>query len=450
MDCREISEIMITGEVKVKPNQPINDVIIVQYNGTSIYVTNGEFSFEAAPRAGRVVFTVVSSETLPRLVTLNVEDGLSHIFVEVSLVRRPVPKEVDATRGGELEVNSPGDLPSAVQVDIPPKAFVYESGTAVHGTVKVYLWYADPRDMESLESAAGEFTYEDEEGETRLLQTFGVVTVLAEDSKGTQVFLREKVKLKFNTTALGIENDNGKPDALLWVIDATSGQWKQSGALAYPRSSRRRKRGTNDNNGAEGETEIPRNVPYVNCDRPFLRGQLCSIAVYVYYGGDFSVPMSGQCVSAFMVENGRFIGRTSGTTDQNGKACLLVACGLQHIIRLDSEEGVIVHTTHYLPKGFSFVNRSDGFEINATRPTSRQANLDGPVFLGSRWNSLCRSSNSSTFHFKLAKPMVLTPSLHDSLHAVETLPGRRISWFPGMSSERKACALQMTIMVRMR
>ena len=203
------------------------------------------------------------------------------------------------------------------------------------------------------------------------------MTLFVEDSNGDPVYVRGNVKLKFDTEALGIEDDGeGKPDALLWVIDPAIGQWKKSGAMTNTGSKRRRKRAPN---AAEGETVIPRYVPYVNCDRPFLRGRLCSVVVYVFYGAEFSVPLSGERVSAFMIENGRFIGRTSGYTDASGKVCLLVAFGVEHIVKLESREGVLVHPTQHLPEGFLVVNRTDGFSFNATAPADRQHNAAGPV-----------------------------------------------------------------------
>ena len=378
-ECSEITEIVVTVRVNA---ENIDDVIIV-YGKDTLDGDDGMFSFEATPLAGRVVFTVTSFVTyMPRLVTLDVVDGLSQMFVEVSLVPRPDPKAIEAAEGGNLDVPSAGGLASVASVQVPPDAFVTEDSTLVAGTVNVYVSYADPRNETSLESAPAEFSYEDEEGETRLLQTFGVLTLFAEDNNGDPVYVRGNVTLKFDTVALGIENDGeGKPNALLWVIDPAIGHWKKSGAMTNTGSQRRRKRATNT---AEGETVIPRYVPYVNCDRPFLRGRLCSVVVYVFYGAEFSVPLSGERVSAFMIENGRFIGRTSGYTDPNGKACLLVACGLEHIVKLESREGVLVHPTHHLPEGFLVVNRTDGFSFNATVPTDRQHIAAGPVLRYSR------------------------------------------------------------------
>lgn len=167
----------------------------------------------------------------------------------------------------------------------------------------------------------------------------------------------------------------------------------------------------------------------------------------MYYGGEFSIPLQGERVTVFIKENGRFIGRTLGYTDQNGKACLLVGCGLQHIVRILSLEWVIVHPTHYLSAGFAFTNRVDGFEFTATTPATQVSNVKGPVFRYRAWRSRCNSANSSAYHFILAKPPV-RPSLYGSLNAVEMRPGFVKSWFPNPPAKREVCVLQVGLTVR--
>ena len=170
-----------------------------------------------------------------------------------------------------------------------------------------------------------------------------IITLLTEDTNDNDVVLSGKATMRFDAYALGI----GRGESVfLWNVEASRGEWQKSGTLTYTGSRRRRRHVTSPGGSVEGETEMPPNVPYLNCDRPVLRGRLCSVAVFVSYGGDFSIPLQAERVSAFIRENGLFIGRTSGYTDQNGKACLLVASGLQHIVTLESASRLTVHPTH--------------------------------------------------------------------------------------------------------
>ena len=404
-------------------------------------VVNNQFSFEAEQRAGRFLFQVKSKTFMPQLVTLDVSEGVTDMYVEVTIVPKSTPDIVNAATGGQVKVDTPG-LPSAVSITIKPNSFQDKNGNPVSGNVNIYTSFADPRKSDGLDAAPGQFTFEDSEGETRLLKTFGVVTLLAEDTNGNEVFLSGKAILKIDASALGIKRGES---VFLWSIEASSGEWQKSGTLTYTGSRRRRRQAPTPGGSYEGETEIPPNVPYLNCDATILRGRLCSIAVYVYYGGDFSIPLPGERVTAFIKEDGLFIGRTSGFTNKNGKACLLVGYGLQHIVRLESIQGVIVHPTHFLPAGFEFTNRVDGFAFTATTPTTQDEYIDGPVFGGRTLT--CHYASIKAYHFILAKPTI-RPSLYGSLSAVEMRPGRDLSWYPNSPADRDVCVLQVQMRVR--
>ena len=407
--------------------------VYVLYDDVTYNVTNSQFLFEATPQAGHVVFQVKSSAFMPQLVTLDVSEGVSQIYIEVSLVVRPNPDVIDVATGAELNVTTPG-MSSAVSVTIPYDSFQDKNGDPVSGNVNVFLSFSDPRQSDGLDSAPGQFTFQDSEGETRLLKTFGVVTLMAEDMSGNEVYLSGKATLKFDAEALGIEVGES---VFLWSIDSASGQWQKSGELTYSGSLRRRRRQTIISNTLNGETEIPRRRPFINIDI-YIPTPVCYVFVYVYYGGDFSVPMSGERVNAYTIENGRFIGSTSAISDQNGRACLLVACGLKHIVKLFSRGGIIVHSTHSLPDVFPFNNTVNGFEFTATPPANEVDSVNGPVFRSESRTDSCRAYNSSAFFMLSVLPT--RPYLYGSLNA-----GNR--WFPDPPAKWQACAFLVILNV---
>ena len=443
-ECKSDNTVTVSGIVKSGDASVLVPTTGLQITQDTVQyrVINSQFSFEAMPRAGKILFHVKSSIFMAQLVTLDISEGVTAMYVEVTLVPKPSPDIVDVATGGQVNVDTPG-LPSAVSINIAPSSFQDTNGNPVLGRVKIYTTFADPRKSDGIANAPGQFTFEDSEGVTRHLKTFGVITLMAEDTTGNDVFLSGKASIEIDADALGVETGES---VALWSIDGSSGAWRKSETLTYTGSRRRRRQVAISGNSVAGETEIPPNLPYLNCDRPFLRGRLCSIAVFVYYGGDFSIPLEGERVSAFIKENGLFIGRTSGFSDQNGKACLLVVCGLQHIVRLESVNGVTVHPTHHLPFGFAVTNTVDGFEFTATSPATQVDNVNGPVFKYRAWRSICSSSNSSTYHFSLAKPPV-RPSLYGSLNAVEMRPGFDLSWFPNPPAGREVCVVQVGIKV---
>ena len=442
VECVNVYHVMVTGVVSAG-GAPTSQVYIFVNNRARTNVpeyTLSSFSFEATPSTGRIVFQVVSFAFMPQLVTLDVAEGVTEIYAEIILQSKGVANVIDPGVGGQIDVVTPG-MSSAVSVNIPSNSFQDKNGDDIFGDVYVYLSFSDPRLLDGLSGAPGQFSFEDSEGETRFLETRGVITMKAEDVGGNGIFLSGDVTLTFDADALGIESTDSFS---LWSIDGATGDWKMSGGLEYSGSQRRRRQATNNNtaNTVVGLTELPPNVPYLNCDRTILRGRLCSVSVYVYYTDDFVVPLQGERVAAFMIENGLFIGQTQMHTDASGKACILVACGLKHIIRIESHQGVIVHQTHHLPGGFGFTNRPDGFEFVANVGDS----VRGPVFVNSRYNRGCYDKDSTAYHFKLARPE-LRPSLYGSLDAVEMRPGFDLSWYLKPAPNRQMCALQVVILV---
>ena len=443
-ECANDDRVMVNGAVKAG-GAATNTAYVMKGGIRRSNVVDGHFSFETVPQAGRIVFQVQSDTFMPQLVTLDVVEGVTEMYVEVSLTPKGIPHVVNAGTGAQLDVVTPG-MASAVSMGIPPNSFQDKSGNAVSGNVDVFLTFHNPvlpsglMIIYGIVSAPGRFTFEDSEGETRPLETRGVVTLKAQYQNGDEVFVSGKVNLKFDADALAIAN--GEPFSL-WNIDGSTGKWKKSGDLTSAVSRRRRRQVTPTNDTVDGDTEIPLDVPFINCDRPVLRERACSIDVHVYYGGEWSTPLAGETVYAYVIENGLFIGVFTGVTDKNGKACILVFCGLAHIVILKSNDGVMVHPTHNLPTGFDFTNRADGFSFVA--PTSGSAN--GPVFpFNGRWGT-CAPHTSTVYHFKLALPQV-RPALYGSLNAVEIRTGYSNSWFPNPPAQREVCAVQVEIRVR--
>ena len=435
-ECANDDRVMVNGAVKAG-GAATNTAYVIK-DGIRNNVVDGQFSFETVPQAGRIVFQVQSDTFMPQLVTLDVVEGVTERYVEVSLTPKGIPHVVDAGTGAQHDVVTPG-MSSAVSVRIPPNSFQDKNGNAVSGDVDVFLTFSDPRLPDGISSAPGQFTYEDAEGDRQALETRGVVTLKAQYQNGDEVFVSGKVTLKFDADALAIASGESFS---LWNIDGATGKWKKSGDLTSASSRRRRRQVTPTNGTVEGETEIPLDAPYLNCDRSVLRGRACSIDVHVYYGGDWYTPLAGEHVTAYILEYGLFIGSTGGVTDKNGKACLLVLCGLEHIVVLKSNDGVLVHQTHNLPTGFDFTNRADGFTFVA--PTSSSAN--GPVFpFNGLWGT-CAPHTSTAYRFKLALPQV-RPALYGSLNAVEIRTGYSNSWFPNPPSQREVCAVQVEIRV---
>ena len=428
--CAHSNKVLVSGRVNNVDVEVTESYVL--YDDISYDVTNSQFLFEATPMAGRVTFHVKSRAFMSQLVTLDVSEGLTQMYVEVTVVAKPTPFVVDVATGAELTIVSTG-LSSAVSVIIPQDSFHDENVDEVSGTVNVFLSFSDPRKLDGLDAAPGQFTFQDPEGVIRPLKTFGVVTMEAEDTDGNEVFLTKKITLKVDAGALGI---TPAETVSLWTIDGVSGQWQKSGTLTSAGSGRRRRQTSPDDQLLYAQTELPRNLPFINLDIEIDDTGFCSVAVQLYYGEDFAIPYRIGRVVAYSVQNGQLTGTTTAVSDMNGRACISVMCGVRQIVKLRYYQGTIVHSTHFLPAAFPFTNTANGFDIVATPPASQVGNA-GPVFPSS---DTCLDPDSPSYHFKLAlnQPQ---PPLYASLNADDR-------WFPIPPTKWQACAFLVILNVR--
>ena len=431
-ECAYSDKVLVSGRVNNADGE-VSEGWVWHDNVIYAPVTNGQFHFEATPMAQRATFIVKLKESMSQLVTLDVSEGVNQMYVEVSVVAKPTPFVVDVATGAELTIVSPG-LSSAVSVIIPQDSFQDANDDDVPGNVNVFLSFSDPRKLDGLDAAPGQFTFQDSEGVTRPLKTFGVVTMEAEDTDGNEVFLTKKITLKVDAGALGI---TPAETVSLWTIDGVSGQWQKSATLTSAGSGRRRRQVSPDDQLLYAQTELPRNLPFINLDIELEDIGFCFVAVQLYYGEDFATPYPIGRVAAYSVQNGQLTGEATALSDMNGRACIRVLCGVRQLVKLQYHQGtIIVHTTHSLPAAFPFTNMANGFDIVATPPANQFGNA-GPVFPS---RNTCIDPDSPSYHFKLALTQP-QPPLYASLNADER-------WFPIPPTKWQACAFLVILNVR--
>ncbi|KAI0220788.1 hypothetical protein LSAT2_027738 [Lamellibrachia satsuma] len=323
---------------------------------------NGFFSFSATPDAGRITVRFYqdnNADFLPQTIVIDVPRDVSSVTRNVVLQAKPEAVPLNAASGGAVNMSSVDGSPS---VTIPPNSIVDADGNPYNGPVKVYPTFADPRDLDSISEAPGDFSFENEEGESQDLQTNGVLGLFFEDDNGNPLQLSGKTTLTLDPDSLGIgKTKDGQPDSYVWTLDADTGKWKMSAPLTY--ASRRKKRDIFLTNSVVASLVIPYPLPYINLDKPALRRVRCKLIIQVYADMFFTQPLtelSLQVVS--MSPNGAiYIGYTNGYTNRKGRACVTVMCGFRHIIILKPVLGQpIAHPVHHLPAGFGFTNIGQG------------------------------------------------------------------------------------------
>ena len=371
-ECRSDYTVDVTGSVgvpRVKPGTPWDLITEIVPVNASLLVSNGIdpnntqtfgnglFSFEATPQSGVIVIRFYQESNvdfLPQVVSIDVQRGVSVISRQVVLQAKPEPTTMDASLGGAVEMPSSAGPPT---VTIPPGSVVDADGDLYNGQMKVYATFADPRFRESIASAPGEFTFIDSEGESRQLQTSGVLGLFLEADDGRPLRLSGTTELRLDADPLGIgETDDGKPDSYVWTLDPDQGNWKTPVPLCYDEVRRRRRAVSRE---VTANVTIPYPLPYINLDTPAMKRILCTLVVQVYADTLFTHPigdMSLQVVTKSPNTN-KYIGYTSGSVNRNGRACVPIMCGYDHLIIVKPLLGEpIAHPTHHLPAGFPFTN----------------------------------------------------------------------------------------------
>ena len=367
-ECEKDGEIEVSGTVSVRKTL-FGKTTIVAVNA-SLHVTgndidpndtstfgNGLFSFSATPEAGRISIRFYqndSADFLPQVVSVEVPRGASSVSRVVVLQEKPEPVPLNASLGGDIRMSADDGAPT---VTIPANSIVDANGDPYEGTVNVYPTFADPRDLDSISSAPGEFSFDNEEGEKQDLQTQGVLGLFFQTADGQPLRLSGKTTLTLDPDNLGIgQTEDGEPDSYAWTMDADTGKWKMAAPLEYV--SKRRKRATLILI-VSVQIIIPYPLPYINLDKPALKRIRCTLIVQVYADALYTQPLADTTLQVVtMTPDGRlYIGYTMGYTNYRGRACVTVMCGYRHMIVMKPLLGQAqAHPTHHLPAGFSSIN----------------------------------------------------------------------------------------------
>ena len=113
--CPKDNHVTVNGDVHGS-GAPMANVHIM-HDGIRYEVVDNQFSFEAIPEAGRIVFRVKSDAFMPQLVTLDVSEGVTQMYADITLIPKGTPNVLSASTGGKLDVGTTG-MSSAASVTI--------------------------------------------------------------------------------------------------------------------------------------------------------------------------------------------------------------------------------------------------------------------------------------------------------------------------------------------
>jgi len=229
--------------------------------------------------------------------TLFVESGSTY-EVDVEMLQFTGRQTVDAATGGTVSVPN-----TDASVTFPAGAFAKTDGTLYTGTVRVETAYLDPNEDSTLDRMPGDLRATTAAGDSRLLITYGMVSVELFDDAGNQLELAADKTATISLPVSGEAANTAPATIPLWYFDEATAQWIEEGSA------------TLQNGKYVGEVS---HFTFWNCDIPTDYIRLCGTVVFE---GVDSVTAASYL--RLLIES-QVWGVARGYTDENGQFCGIV------------------------------------------------------------------------------------------------------------------------------
>ena len=236
----------IIGGVAVGQNG--NPAILVDlfFRGKSVGNTNaeGKFSFPVPETTKRAIVTF-KDQKRKKFVEEDkifvVEKGQTAIYT-VKLREKPAPVTFNASEPFDVALGSDSS-DSFADLELPENALLTEDGSVFSGIAKATVSVTDPRNQSDIESAPGDFSSMNEDGEEELLQTFGMIKLHLEDDSGKPLTMSKPMKVYLDSDKLNSSVSDGNVSTKLYWLDKKTGRWREAGEfMLEDGKNRRRKR----------------------------------------------------------------------------------------------------------------------------------------------------------------------------------------------------------------
>ncbi|PFX20832.1 Cartilage intermediate layer protein 1 [Stylophora pistillata] len=235
-------ETFISGVVIGPDGSPATFVDLV-FKGKSVGSTDtdGKFSFPVPKTTRRAVVTFkdqMNNKFVEEDKLFVVEEGQTAVYT-VKLREKPAPVIFNASEPLDVPLGSDSS-DSFADLELPENALLTEDGSIFSGNAKATVSVTDPRNQSDIESAPGDFSSMNEDGEEELLQTFGMIKVNLEDDNGKQLTMSKPMKVYLDPEKLNLTVSGG---IRLYWLDKKTGRWREAGKfLLEDGKNRRRKR----------------------------------------------------------------------------------------------------------------------------------------------------------------------------------------------------------------
>ena len=295
------------------------------------------------------------------------------------------------------------------EIEVPEKSLMTRDGRNFTGRARFTVTYMDSRNRTDIESAPGDFTTVDSNGQEQRLKSYGMFKVGFVDENNKPLDLVKNMTVKFDPEEVGLSSGSVPPN--LWWLDEATGRWVDAGKLqSVIDKSRRSKRSNGPKTFFIGDVTTDK-LRWINIDIP---ERTCYLKVKVYRkdeGQDHPIPSAN--INWIGQENNNFYGYESGVTDSNGVICLKSWCDNYGFLQAKVFGMTLTPDASQL-KQLPDVVKAEVIPGEKTKSikmlSSRSATFNGPVFENED-SAKCREKSALFFGFHTGTDKRLTALL---------------------------------------
>lgn len=206
---------------------------------------NGDFSFAVPKNTKRAIVTFKD-----RIIKKFEEEDKIFVLTEGQTITyrvklRQKPKPITFNASEPLDVPLGGESDSFADLELPENALLTEDGSVFSGNAKATVSVTDPRNQSDIQSAPGDFSTMNEDGEEEILETYGMMKLNLEDDNGKPLVMSKPMKVYLDPEKLNLTLSEGNVSVKLYWLDRKTGRWREVGDFVPEDGSKRRRRRSN-------------------------------------------------------------------------------------------------------------------------------------------------------------------------------------------------------------
>jgi len=211
------------GKVIDNNGVPVSGATVRVYNTTTSTNEKGLFVFNnvEAPKNAALLSVEKAGYFLGASMAGNSADGQN--YAQITLQEKGAPQKVLASAGGEIQ------WPNGLKITIKPNTLLRPDGSVYSGEVNVYSKWLDPTDEALGGVMPGALMAKDDEGNEKVLATFGMVALELESSSGQELRIKANETVDLDVPIPPELGPEAPTEIPLWYFDLEEERWLLKG-----------------------------------------------------------------------------------------------------------------------------------------------------------------------------------------------------------------------------